>query len=103
MKIHGATIDTEGRCLHYDSLVDVVANKCHHCKKYYACFQCHNEQETHVFEPWPVSAKTDAKIVLCGACQTEMTAKDYQNQTECLACGHSFNPGCLKHSQIYFC
>ncbi|EOL43727.1 CHY zinc finger protein [Enterococcus caccae] len=103
MKIYGATIDNEGRCLHYQSSVDIVANKCYFCKKYYACFHCHDELEDHLFSAWPISKDSNEKIVLCGVCQSEMTAKDYQEHAKCLNCGHLFNPGCSLHSQIYFC
>ncbi|EOH98984.1 hypothetical protein UAY_02253 [Enterococcus moraviensis ATCC BAA-383] len=101
-KIVGATVDKEGRCRHYDSSVDVVANKCYFCKKYYACFQCHDENETHQFLAWPISKNPNEKVVLCGACQTELTAMEYQKHSSCLNCGHLFNQNCSLHSQIYF-
>lgn len=99
VKLYGATIDHEGRCVHYSSPVDVVANKCYSCKKYYACFQCHDEQEDHLFFAWPVS---NEKIVLCGSCRTELSAMDYKTNTKCVNCGHLFNPNCALHSHIYF-
>ena len=34
MKIHGA-IDAEGRCKHWHSPLDVVANKCAACGEYF--------------------------------------------------------------------
>ncbi|MBO0422426.1 hypothetical protein BCR22_07645 [Enterococcus plantarum] len=102
IKIFGATIDNEGRCLHYHSPVDIVGNKCYFCKKYYACFHCHDEQEDHLFLAWPISKQPNEKVVVCGVCQTEMTASEYKKQTECFHCGHLFNRNCLDHRQIYF-
>ncbi|WP_430603472.1 CHY zinc finger protein [Enterococcus sp. DIV0724b] len=100
--IFGLTIDNNSRCIHYGSLVDVIANKCYFCRKYYACFHCHDELEEHRFMPWPNSDVSKAKVVLCGVCQNEMTAKEYKEQTECLNCGHLFNPNCSRHASIYF-
>ena len=102
VKIFGSMVDKEGRCTHYSSLVDIIANKCYLCKKYYACYQCHDEQELHHFEAWPVATEPDAKVVLCGACQLEMTVSDYQKKAQCLNCGRLFNSNCSKHSDIYF-
>ncbi|WP_249921850.1 hypothetical protein [Enterococcus sp. 7F3_DIV0205] len=80
----------------------MIANKCYSCKKYYACFHCHNKLENHIFLPWPISIAPDTKVVLCGNCEHEMTATEYMAQTECLNCKHSFNPNCSIHDSIYF-
>ncbi|MGY3777410.1 CHY zinc finger protein [Isobaculum melis] len=101
-QIFGLTIDSFGRCVHYHSAVDIVANKCYSCKKYYACFSCHNELENHSFEPWPIEKKTMDKVVLCGACQHEMTYFDYQSSEKCRQCQQPFNLNCMKHHAIYF-
>ena len=50
MKIHGA-IDAEGRCRHWHSPLDVVANKCATCGEYFACALCHAELTDHEFGP----------------------------------------------------
>ena len=50
MKIQGA-IDAEGRCKHWHSSLDVVANKCATCGKYFACALCHAELTDHEFGP----------------------------------------------------
>ena len=50
MKIHGA-IDAEGRCKHWHSPLDVVANKCATCGKFFACALCHAELTDHEFGP----------------------------------------------------
>ncbi|WP_207695459.1 CHY zinc finger protein [Enterococcus sp. DIV0212c] len=100
--IHGSIIDKAGRCVHYDSAVDVVANKCYCCKKFYACYQCHNEYEDHFFLPWPIVEDPLAKIVLCGKCNHEMNHDEYKKSNQCSNCGHLFNSNCSRHSQIYF-
>ena len=100
-QIFGQLLDKEGRCQHYHGQLDVVALKCFFCQRYYACYLCHNELEEHDFTAYPKSL-TDDKVVLCGACQTELTIVDYQSVSSCLACGHSFNPGCKLHEAIYF-
>ena len=46
MKIRGA-IDAEGRCKHWHSPLDVVANKCATCGEYFACALCHAELTDH--------------------------------------------------------
>lgn len=102
MEIYGSVVDEQGRCVHYDSAVDVVANKCFLCKKYYACFHCHDELETHKFMPWPLATDSSEKIVMCGVCQFEMTVNEYKKQGKCSNCGQLFNPNCSKHSAIYF-
>lgn len=47
----GLLVDDEGRCVHYHGEKDIVSLQCYECKKYYACYQCHNAIETHVFRP----------------------------------------------------
>ncbi|WP_086329548.1 CHY zinc finger protein [Candidatus Enterococcus mansonii] len=101
VKIVGSMVDNEGRCIHYDSQVDVVANKCSFCKKYYACFRCHDEHENHSFLSWPISKNPDEKIVVCGSCHYEMTYSEYSTN-RCLNCGHLFNKNCSIHQRIYF-
>ena len=55
MKIRGA-IDAEGRCKHWHSPLDVVANKCATCGEYFACMLCHAELTDHEFGPMLVDA-----------------------------------------------
>lgn len=55
MKIRGA-IDAEGRCKHWHSPLDVVANKCATCGEYFACALCHAELTDHEFGPMLVDA-----------------------------------------------
>src|SRR5699024_6386394 len=37
--IYGDTLDAAGRCTHYHSEKDVIANKCATCNKYWACYE----------------------------------------------------------------
>jgi len=100
--IHGKLTDISGRCEHYHSRLDIIANKCYQCKKYYACYKCHNETEDHRLQPWPVTEDSKEKLVLCGNCSYEMTYSEYKCSPECPSCHHPFNPGCSLHSHLYF-
>ncbi len=53
IQAQGLLVDDESRCVHYHSEKDIVSLQCYECKKYYACYQCHNTMETHVFLPIP--------------------------------------------------
>jgi len=55
MRIRGA-LDAEGRCKHWHSPLDVVANKCATCGEYFACALCHAELTDHEFGPMLVDA-----------------------------------------------
>lgn len=94
--IQGA-IDAEGRCRHWHTLVDVIANKCHTCGGWFACSLCHAELTDHDFGPMP----KDELCVMCGACGRTMTYAEY-SAYKCPACGHAFNPGCALHAGTYF-
>ena len=47
MQVHGKTTDDATRCVHYHSQQDIVAIKFKCCGRFYPCFQCHAECETH--------------------------------------------------------
>ncbi|MFD2304954.1 CHY zinc finger protein [Enterococcus termitis] len=100
--IAGCIIDQQGRCTHYHSEYDVVANKCYKCLTYYACYRCHDEKETHLFAPWPVTSDKEAKVILCGTCQYEMNYEQYKKEGLCPNCKQRFNPKCVNHESIYF-
>ncbi|MDK6813904.1 CHY zinc finger protein [Corynebacterium sp. UMB6689] len=95
-QIHGA-IDAKGRCRHWHTPVDVIANKCHTCGGWFACSLCHAELTDHDFGPMP----KDELCVMCGACGRTMTYAEY-SAYKCPACGHAFNPGCALHAGTYF-
>lgn len=100
--VRGVAVDAMGRCAHYRSVRDVVANKCATCGEYWACHACHEELADHPFGRMDVAA---ADAVLCGACGTTMDYARYahgEGAPACCACGHLFNPGCSLHAGIYF-
>ncbi|EFA24667.1 CHY zinc finger [Streptococcus sp. M143] len=101
IQAHGLLVDDESRCVHYHSVKDIVSLQCYECKKYYACYQCHNSMETHVFSPYPL-ALTEDQPILCGACKRTMTFQEYQKQIACPYCSAPFNPGCKQHHSFYF-
>ena len=94
-------IDAEGRCAHWHSSVDVVANKCATCGKWFACSLCHAELADHPFGPMPLGIPA----ARCGVCGHTMDYREYSAAsaaTACPACGHGFNSGCGLHANIYF-
>lgn len=97
-KIHGNLTDNHGRCVHYHTKLDIIANRCDLCKKLYACYQCHNEIENHDFIPVP---KNQKETVMCGVCGYYFSYDEYKNVTFCPECKSQFNPKCSKHSCIY--
>lgn len=46
IKIHGIGLDKAGRCTHYHTQLDIAALLCAKCRKYYACYSCHDELKT---------------------------------------------------------
>lgn len=72
------------------------------CGVYYACKDCHAALADHPIEVWP-EAEWNESAVLCGACQKEMTIRQYmESGSVCPHCGAAFNPGCRNHYQFYF-
>lgn len=96
MVIHGIDVDRQGRCAHWHSERDVVANTCGACKKLWACSLCHDECADHEFAP----VERSERSVMCGACGHMMTHAEYG--AACPACAHPFNPGCKAHENVYF-
>lgn len=101
MHVYGRTTDDATRCVHYQTPADIVAIKFTCCGRFYPCFQCHSECETHPALQWPETQWSE-KAILCGECRTEMTITDYRQTTKCLSCGAGFNPGCSTHAHLYF-
>jgi len=97
-KIYGVETDKEGRCIHYHSPQDVIANKCARCLKFYACYRCHDELEDHTFEPVDFE---EENTVMCGSCGRLYSYKEYSCLTKCKKCSHEFNPGCSLHKNVY--
>ncbi|CAB16256.1 helper of TIM Hot13 [Schizosaccharomyces pombe] len=99
--VYGKLVDNETRCFHYHSKADVVALRCGQCEKFYACFQCHDELNTHPFLPWR-KAKFHIPCVICGACKNSLTVEEYRSTVHCKYCNHPFNPKCKNHAGYYF-
>ncbi|ELU77989.1 CHY zinc finger [Streptococcus pneumoniae PNI0076] len=55
IEAQGFLVDKQTRCIHYHSKLDIIALQCYDCKKYYACYRCHDSLENHPFEPYPLS------------------------------------------------
>ncbi|MBO4332191.1 MAG: hypothetical protein J5875_03410 [Paludibacteraceae bacterium] len=97
--IYGKLTDREGRCIHYHSVLDVIANKCAKCRKFYSCYKCHNEKEDHDFGPVPAD---EASSVMCGVCGHQFSYSEYEQMGgACEKCGARFNPRCSLHKCIY--
>lgn len=96
--IIGINTDHAGRCAHWHSDADVVANKCAACQEFFACYHCHNALRDHTFAPMPL----DQEAVMCGSCGYRMDYRAYNGRRACPGCGHSFNSGCQNHGYLYF-
>ncbi|UUE18379.1 hypothetical protein LQZ13_02845 [Leuconostoc mesenteroides] len=100
--IKGINLDQQVRCKHWHTDVDVVANRCAKCRKYYACYLCHDALNTHPFVP--VSLDTEETAVCCGVCLHQMTPAQYLHaHYQCPKCHHLFNAQCALHKNTYFC
>ncbi|KAA0021258.1 CHY zinc finger protein [Antrihabitans cavernicola] len=99
--VFGPVVDGQTRCVHYRTELDIVAIQFACCKKFYPCYQCHDECEAHPREVWP-SNWFDEEAILCGACSTRISIATYLNVSTCPHCGAVFNPGCKLHSELYF-
>ena len=101
VQAQGLLVDDESRCVHYHSDKDIVALQCYDCKKYYACYRCHNTLETHTFCPYPLNLKED-RLILCGSCGNTLTYVEYTEKGTSPFCNAAFNPACQNHYPIYF-
>jgi len=101
-RVLGVGVDSQTRCSHYRSELDVIAIKLRCCGEYYACKDCHDALADHELEAWPRDQFGSA-AVLCGVCGTELSIDAYLGSgNECPACGAGFNPGCCHHYHLYF-
>ncbi|MGN5883479.1 MULTISPECIES: CHY zinc finger protein [Staphylococcus] len=100
-QVHGIGLDSETRCIHYHTPLDVVAIKFKCCGKYYACIHCHNESEDHAPIPWS-KEEYDTHAILCGVCGHELTIAEYTETNHCPHCNAPFNPRCEAHYPHYF-
>ena len=100
--LRGVRVDSETRCDHWDDPVDVIALRFGCCETYHPCDACHDAATDHGAVPWP-RERFDEPAVLCGACRTTLTAREYlDGENACPACGAAFNPGCRTHRDRYF-
>jgi uncharacterized CHY-type Zn-finger protein len=102
ISVYGVEVDSQTRCKHYHSDVDIIAIRFSCCGSYYPCFECHKEVADHPAERWSKS-QMDTKAILCGACGHELTIAEYvSGESVCPACLAHFNKGCKTHYHLYF-
>jgi uncharacterized CHY-type Zn-finger protein len=102
INVFGKSVDTQTRCVHWRSELDIIAIKFKCCDKYYPCFSCHEEEADHEPQVWP-KAEFDQKSILCGVCGSELGIREYMDSNNtCTQCKSAFNPGCSKHYHLYF-
>jgi uncharacterized CHY-type Zn-finger protein len=100
--VAGNVIDSETRCAHYHSELDIIAIKFYCCNTYFPCFQCHEESGCGDQKVWP-KERFGEKAVLCGKCKNELTVDQYKDSGyRCTFCGAKFNQGCGLHWELYF-
>lgn len=101
VNIYGPTVDSEGRCTHYQTPLDIISIKFKCCDKYYPCYKCHNESESHPIKRWE-SDEFNERAILCGVCKHEMTINEYMMIEACPECNAHFNNCCKYHYHLYF-
>ncbi len=101
-KVKGIEVDSNTRCKHYHSDMDIIAIKFKCCDTYFPCYLCHEETEDHKATQWSKTER-DQKAILCGSCGHELTITEYMNaDSSCPKCEAPFNPGCSLHYHLYF-
>jgi uncharacterized CHY-type Zn-finger protein len=102
IEVHGRLVDGQTRCVHYRTVLDIVAIQFKCCQRYYACYLCHEASESHDVRRW-VSADLGQRALLCGVCKSTLTIADYLGgDFACASCRSPFNPGCATHRDQYF-
>lgn len=99
--VRGSVVDDQTRCVHYRTVLDVVALRFGCCGDYWPCHLCHAEGASHEARPWPRSRFSEP-AVLCGVCRSTLTVEEYQSVTRCPGCAAEFNPACALHAEYYF-
>lgn len=99
--VYGKTVDSHTRCVHYHNTADIVAIKFKCCGKFYPCYKCHAECETHPITRWPKKTFGE-QAILCGMCGNTLSIFHYMAAERCPHCASAFNAGCRKHYGIYF-
>ena len=101
VEVFGQTVDDETRCVHYRSPEDIVAIKFRCCGRYYPCYRCHEEAETHSAQQWHLEERSELAL-LCGVCNTQHSIDTYLAVERCPTCNSTFNEGCRLHTHLYF-
>ncbi len=102
VKVIGSEVDSQTRCAHYHSEIDVIAIKFKCCEQWFPCFECHAEYAAHPPSVWAKN-EFDTPAVLCGCCGHQLTVKEYlECESACPQCGSKFNTGCARHYYLYF-
>ena len=100
--IQGKPVDDNTRCVHYHSVLDIIAIKFKCCGEYYPCYKCHEETAGHDPMSWQKD-EWETKAILCGVCKHELTIEQYvQSGNQCVFCKSPFNANCSKHYHLYF-
>jgi uncharacterized CHY-type Zn-finger protein len=101
-EVHGIGVDSETRCTHWHSPLDIIAIKFKCCGTWYSCFDCHQELAKHRAAVW-LTDEFDERVILCGSCGRQFTVHEYLScNSVCLNCESPFNPGCSRHHHLYF-
>jgi uncharacterized CHY-type Zn-finger protein len=101
-EIYGSEVDSETRCAHWHSPLDIIAIKFKCCGRWYPCFDCHAEIADHLPEVWP-REEFGEKAILCGSCGHQLSVDEYlKSNNTCPECNSPSNPGCAKHYHLYF-
>lgn len=102
VKVLGKLVDEHYRCEHYHSNLDIVALQFKCCKKFYACYFCHQENEKHEVQRWQ-KEEFENQAILCGNCHKTQSIESYLSGSfRCTHCRAAFNPGCQTHYSYYF-
>lgn len=101
--LKGQLVDTQTRCRHYHSALDIIAIKFKCCDIYFPCYKCHLELESHDIIRWNKLDLKAEKVILCGSCSNLLYYQEYSaNDNKCLYCSSDFNPNCSLHYGLYF-
>ncbi len=100
--IYGIDVDSQTRCDHYRTDLDIIAIKFKCCGFWFPCYECHSEIADHETKVWPRDER-DTVAILCGACGYQLSITEYLGcASTCPGCLSKFNPGCSKHYHLYF-
>jgi uncharacterized CHY-type Zn-finger protein len=102
LRVNGTNVDSQTRCAHYHTSIDIIALRFKCCGEWFPCFECHRENTNHTARVWGIE-EFETKAVLCGNCGCRMTISEYMSADfVCPKCSSAFNPGCANHYHMYF-